>query len=423
MKVLIVSENISMRMGGEASLPFFYFKRMKRLGVDVYAVCHARVRDELRQLLSDEELGRVHFVEDAAIQRFLHRLRHIVPRRVYDLIIGQMIHVSTQRRIRSLCRKQLIQELGIEVILEPAPITPKGVSFMFRMGVPVVIGPMCGGLDFPPAFRHMDSRLTRTAVRLSRIFSRFVHRLIPGKLEAAALIVANPCTAKSLPKGHGAKVYEVVESGVDLSVWEAKSAEGRPECGPVRFVYSGRFVELKGVHFLVAAFTKIAGKLNAELDLVGAGPLESAIKETVAASGVQDKVRFYGWQTREEAAKIVRECDVFVLPSLRECGGTVLLEAMAMGLPIICCNWAGPGRYVDETVGIRVEPASPDAFTQGLADAMLRLGESDQLRQQMGVAGPGRVRSCYFDWDSKTKRVIEILEETRRGYESAHACV
>jgi glycosyltransferase involved in cell wall biosynthesis len=109
-----------------------------------------------------------------------------------------------------------------------------------------------------------------------------------------------------------------------------------------------------------------------------------------------------------------------VLPSLRECGGTVLLEAMAAGVPCIATNWGGPGHYLDDSCGIRVDPASPEAFVAGLTDAMLKLAESPELRRQMGLAARRRVRSTYFDWGAKADRMLEILRATANGGRAEH---
>ncbi|MEM6754841.1 MAG: glycosyltransferase family 1 protein, partial [Cyanobacteria bacterium P01_C01_bin.38] len=62
--------------------------------------------------------------------------------------------------------------------------------------------------------------------------------------------------------------------------------------------------------------------------------------------------------------------------------------------------------------GIWVEPTSVEAFVNGFSEAMIKLADSPQLRRQMGEAGPKRVRTNYFDWDSKVDRVIEIFYET-----------
>lgn len=130
------------------------------------------------------------------------------------------------------------------------------------------------------------------------------------------------------------------------------------------------------------------------------------------ALNLQNSVNFHGWMKREASAKLIAECDVFVMPSLRECGGTALLEAMAMGLPIVTTKWAGPANYVDSTCGILVEPTSREAFINGLVMAMIQLAESAELRLQMRDATMQRITKNYFDWDSKTDRVLEILKET-----------
>jgi glycosyltransferase involved in cell wall biosynthesis len=88
-----------------------------------------------------------------------------------------------------------------------------------------------------------------------------------------------------------------------------------------------------------------------------------------------------------------------------------MLEAMAIGMPVIAANWAGPGDYADETCGIRVDVNSRDEFVKGLTEAMLRLAKSPQLRDQLGEGSKQRVRSNYFDWDAKVDRVVEIFQE------------
>ncbi|HLO46992.1 MAG TPA: glycosyltransferase family 4 protein [Kamptonema sp.] len=410
MRVAIVTGNASMRMGGEASLPFYYFKLMLDRGIDVWMICHDRVREELREAFRDEHFQKIRFVEDTGLQIMIWRLSQGLPGRIRDLIFGQWLHSIAQRQAREVV-KQAIAQQGIQIVFEPAPITPKGLSFMYDLGVPVVIGPLCGGLEFPPAFRYMDSRLSQVTIAAGRFLSAIAHQLVPGKLQAEALIAANKRTAEALPKGYKGKLYYVVESGVDLAIW--KPIE-RSECDrdqPVRFVYSGRFVDWKGVKFLVSAFQQVAQQTNSILELIGDGELRGEIEAQVVALNIKDKVNFHGWMAREDSAAIVRAADVFVMPSLRECGGTALLEAMALGLPVVATNWAGPAEYVDSSCGILVEPSSPEEFANNLAAAMVRLAASPELRAQMGKAGTQRVTQHYFDWESKTDRAIEIFQE------------
>ncbi|NJN87372.1 MAG: glycosyltransferase family 4 protein [Leptolyngbyaceae cyanobacterium SL_7_1] len=115
---------------------------------------------------------------------------------------------------------------------------------------------------------------------------------------------------------------------------------------------------------------------------------------------------------REAIQDWLAGCDVFVMPSLRECGGTAILEAMAIGLPVIATNWAGPANYVSTDCGILVEPTSKASFINGLAEAMIRLAASPELRHNMGKVGIEQVKHRYLDWNSKVDRLLDIFRET-----------
>jgi glycosyltransferase involved in cell wall biosynthesis len=410
MRILIVSDNISIKMGGEASLPFYYFKLFRARGIDVHCLCHARVSSEIEQTLSPEEYARFSFIKDTSYQTAISKFGQNFPPRI-DFIIAQGIYFSTMIRARVVSRRCIAQQ-NIDLIFEPAPITPKGLSFMYGLKVPVVIGPLCGGLEFPPAFAYMDSRVARITFQMARFFSAVCHRIIPGKLQADALVVANQRTEDALPKGTRGKIYHVVESGVDLDIW-AGAAKIDRSCDPViRFVFAGRFVDWKGVKFLVEAFIKIAKKSSVVLELIGDGELRSKLEAQVQQANLQgQQVRFHGWLSRQESSNLIRECHVFVMPSLRECGGTAILEAMALGLPVIVTNWCGPAQYVTPECGFRIDPRSSEGFVSGLAEAMSALAESPDLRRTMGEAGQRRVRTEYFDWESKADRMLEIFGE------------
>ncbi len=412
MRVIIAAENASMRMSGESNLPLFYFKLFRDRSIDVWVVCHARVRDELREMFpNNEEFQKFHFVEDTWFQAFVWKISHWFPYRIQDLIFGQWIHLLTQSSMREVV-KELVKQENIQVVFEPAPISPRGLSFMYGLGVPVVIGPLCGGLEFPPAFRYMDSTVTRLSINLGRTLSEIAHRLVPGKLQAESLIVANDRTAKVLPSGYQGKVYEVVESGVDLSICKPiERVQLSPE-DPIRFIFWGRFVDWKGIQFLVQAFKQVTEQTNAILELIGDGELMDTIKTQVAEMGISDRVNFHGRLSREDSITIIHQCHVFVIPSLRECGGNAILEGMAMGLPIIATNWAGPASYVESNCGILVDPSSIEDFTAGLAAAMIRCAQFPELRHRMGDAGIKRVREHYFDWESKADRILEIFHKT-----------
>ncbi len=413
MRVLMIVENISRKMGGESGKSFYYLQLLQERNIEVITICHERVREEVQQEFrqNPEQLKKIHFIKDTFYQVLLWRMGEIFPYRIKDLVFNQLIHLITQYRARQLVKK-LIAEYNIDLIFEPAPITPKGLSFMYNMGKPVVIGPLSGGLEFPPAFQYMDSRWNHLLINISRRFSELLNQLIPGKIQADALIVANPQTQAALPKGCQGKLYQIIECGVDLKTWEARKIRSPQPSTPVRFIYVGRFVDWKGIEFLIAAFQKVVQHSNAILELVGDGLLQESLQNKAKLLGIQDQIKFHGWQPRNKIIQYLSESDVFVMPSLREAGGNSILEAMAIGLPVIVADWAGPSQIIDSSCGIRVAPSSPERYTEGLAEAMINLANSPQRRAQMGASAQQRVHKHYFDWHSKCDRIVEIFSET-----------
>jgi glycosyltransferase involved in cell wall biosynthesis len=410
-RVLIVCETASMRRSGETAVPMYYFTRMLERGVDAQLVCHARSRDELTETFTSDQLRRVTFIEDSPAQAAAWKAFQHVPERVRALILGQAIHLSTQWRARQLAMDKA-RAKEIDVVLEPTPITPKGISCMFGLGVPVVVGPLCGGMEFPPAFRYMDPRWARYTVQAARGASNVAHRVLPGKLDADAIIVGNPRTERALPDGCKGKVYTVIESGVDLRLFQNVERPPRDPDAPVRFVYVARFVDWKGIEFVIDAFPRVVAQAPAHLDLVGDGELFQPLRARASQLGLDAHVTFHGRLPLEQTHAVTRGADVTLAPGLRECGGLAILEAMALGMPIVAVNWGGPGDYIDETCGIRVDPGSRQGFVDGLSEAMVRLANDDALRRRLGEGAVQRVRTNYFDWDSKTDRVLEILTET-----------
>ena len=103
-----------------------------------------------------------------------------------------------------------------------------------------------------------------------------------------------------------------------------------------------------------------------------------------------------------------------MLPSLYECGGAVVLEAMAAGLPVVATAWGGPADYLDDSCGILINPSSPDAFVADLAGAMVKLAKDPALRLCLGRAGRARVERL-FDWERKVDRMLEIYASVARA--------
>jgi glycosyltransferase involved in cell wall biosynthesis len=234
---------------------------------------------------------------------------------------------------------------------------------------------------------------------------------LPGKIKAETVLVANDRTQQARTACVQGKIIELVENGVDFSVWRSDSSLSKAAAGQVHFIFLGRLIDLKAVDLLLEAFAAVVAQTDAVLEIIGDGDLRGELEAQTARLGIDSSVVFSGWLSQEQCAIKLQQADALVLPSLREGGGAVVLEAMAVGLPVIATNWGGPADYLNSSCGILVEPASKEGFVKGLTDAMLKLTQSPELRQSMGCAGRERVRQ-HFDWERKVDRILEIYQQT-----------
>ena len=415
-RVLIVAEHASAKFGGEAVLPLHFFRFLRQRGVEAWLLVHGRTQSELAELLPHEQ-GRITYIPDTAMHRLLWRMGKPLPDRVAYFTVGWLMRLLTQLVQRRLAR-QLVRDHRIDVVHQPIPVSPKEPSLMFGLGAPVVIGPMNGGMDYPPGFSQSQGLLTRSVLGMGRAMAAALNLVMPGKALASLLLVANERTRRALPATATKRVAMLVENGVDFNTWRPADTAAQPPHrtpeAPTRFVFMGRLVDWKAVNLLIEAFHQAAAQKPMSLTILGDGQEGAALRAQAQALGilsaeidVPGHIHFTGWQTQPECARKLAHSDALVLPSLMECGGAVVLEAMALGKAVIATDWGGPADYLDARCGILVPAQNSTQFVKALADAMLKLASEPDVCQQMGRQGQEKVRA-EFDWQRKVDRILEL---------------
>uniref|UniRef100_E6QMH1 Glycosyl transferase family 1 domain-containing protein n=1 Tax=mine drainage metagenome TaxID=410659 RepID=E6QMH1_9ZZZZ len=400
--VCIVAENASYRFGGEAVLPLHYFARLRARGIDAWLVTHARTRVELDQVFPDDR-ERIVYIEDSWFYRLVYRSSRLLPRRIALATVNLAGLLLSQWQQRRQVLK-LIRKYGVNVVHQPTPVSPRLPSLMRRLGAPVLIGPMNGGMDYPPTFRNVESHWTRWGVALARSASNLVNQLLRGKPEARLLMVANERTRSALPRGLSGEVIRLSENGVDLNIWQPRENTAHPQSESWEFVFVGRLIDLKGLDIAIEA---LSGIPDARMCVIGDGPMRDTWQQLALSLGLSDRINFHGWASQAECAVVLRSAVAMVLPSYCECGGAVVLEAMAVGIPVIAVNWGGPADYLDSSCGILIEPENRAAMVRGFREAMGRLLASIELQTRLGATARARVVEQY-DWERKLDAMIAL---------------
>jgi glycogen synthase len=193
----------------------------------------------------------------------------------------------------------------------------------------------------------------------------------------------------------------VIPSGVDLRRFAHPLPDPTPDLPRPRVLFVGRLAAQKGVSTLLEAVPLL--RARAPVVLVGDGPQRPALERQAGRLG-PDRVRFQGFVPHAEVPAWLAAADVLVLPSVYEELGSVLLEAMAAGLPVVASAVGGiPDALGD--AGLLVPPRDPSA----LAAAVDKVLEDPALAAELGHAG--RRRAAAFSWDTLAGRVLEVYRE------------
>ena len=206
--------------------------------------------------------------------------------------------------------------------------------------------------------------------------------------------------------------FSEVHSGINLEGFSNLSVEpgamkkrlGIPK-GNIVVGTTGRLTHVKGHGYLIEAAGKILDvRLDTTFVFLGDGELLNELKDMVTKLDIEENVKFLGW--RDDVAEVMSVFDVFVLPSLNEGMGRVLVEAMALGKPIVASDVGGiPDLVVNGENGFLV----PVGDVGALADAINRLIQKPGMRKKMGRCG--KKIAVDYSADAMVQKIDRLYRE------------
>jgi glycosyltransferase involved in cell wall biosynthesis len=223
----------------------------------------------------------------------------------------------------------------------------------------------------------------------ARALKRLAYRWLYPR--AAAVVAASHGVRSDLEMHFGipGSLIEVVENPCDLDHvrWLARQppADALPAGEPL-IVAAGRLEPQKGFPGLLEAFARVASRMPGRLVILGDGPQREALCHQAAVLGIGDRVILPGFVSNPFA--VIARARVFVLSSLWEGSPTVIVEALACGVPVVSTDCpSGPRTLLEEgRCGLLVAPGDPAA----LAEAIERVLQDSSLGTRLVAAGTAR---------------------------------
>ncbi len=296
-----------------------------------------------------------------------------------------------------------------DVVHRITPLSPTASSRFAprcaRAGVPFVLGPLNGGVPWP---REFDAARRQEREWLSYV--RGAYKALPGRgrtLRAASAVLAGSRhTASEFPARHRDKVVWLPENAIDPARFHRQA---RPEPGPLRACFVGRLVPYKGCDMVIEAAAPLLRDGRMHLDVIGDGPVMADLREQASREGVADAITFHGWLAHEQVQDVMAGCGLLAFPSIREFGGGVVLEAMALGLAPLIVDYAGPAELVTSTTAYTVPLGPRPDIVQALRSRLEALARDPDGLAATGAAARARVMA-HFTWAAKARQVAEVYD-------------
>lgn len=295
-------------------------------------------------------------------------------------------------------------------------IFPKAVRFAYEMQRKRVTHVHAHFCNHPAVAAFIVRRLTGIPYSFTAHGSdlHVERRMLAAKVKEAAFAVTVSAFNKQVMLESCGQLAEtkihVIHCGIDPEIFVPGQRQRND--GVLRLICVASFEEVKGHTYLIAAIEQLVARgMALQCDLIGDGPQRQRIAVQIEETDLQSRVLIHGPKPRHEVVRMLRTADIKVLPSVPTVSGkregipVVLMEAMAMALPVISSRLSGiPELVTDGETGILVAPRDVTA----LAGAIERLAHDPALRRRMGCAGREKVLR-EFNLKKNTARLRELI--------------
>jgi glycosyltransferase involved in cell wall biosynthesis len=404
MKILIVGHACSPGLGSEPAGTWNWAWQMSRTH-QVWVIAHPEYKDRVDSFLASQPNDRLQFVWVVPKSRFDYWTPGIDQEK--GIRLHYWLWMKTAYEQAALLYKQVHFDLVHHVSWSTIAIPPP----FWKLPVPAVWGPIGGGQSFPRTFiSHLRYNRTKEFLRsLNLLLLPFSPTLRRSLANASVVLATNHETKDLLERAGASRVGLFLDCGVDGALVSPSPKTVREK---LTLLWAGRLEPQKGLAIALRAIAACKFR-EIHLSVAGSGIEQAEMEELARSLGVADQVEFLGRVPHATMKALFQNSDALVFTSLRDSFGSVVLEAMANGLPVIALNHQGIRAFVPDDAAIKVPVISPEQVISGLADAFDFLGSNPQLKPAMSSAALAFAESQT--WQRRAEKMNELYVETVNG--------
>jgi glycosyltransferase involved in cell wall biosynthesis len=351
--------------------------------------------------------------EHPELQGHLHVIG--IPRERYGEKIWSHFYYLSYRKWQKLAYQkalELSESIQFDLVHQLNMIGYREPGFLWQLPVPFIWGPIGGHAQMPWAY--LPSLGFKGAIHyglrnvLNAIQMRWMPRVKKAMNAASVLLAATVDDQHAIKKYHGLDSILIGEIGSDTEKALQKKIQ-RKQDGKLRIVWCGVFLARKGLPLGLKALKKASKYADFEFHIIGGGKCEQEWKELAEKLQIDHFCYWHGNVEHKTVFEILESCDVFLCTSLQDATSTVIIEAIEIGLPIICHDMCGFGTCVDESSGIKIPPQSPAVSIDGFAHAIRDLEQNPEKLSKLKSGT--KKRALELSWDSKVQLMLELIDK------------
>lgn len=309
--------------------------------------------------------------------------------------------------VKEICKKE-----NIDIIHQITPVEFRSIGDFYKIeNTHFVCGPLGGGETIPEGLKYYAKG--NVLIEYIRYLLNVVYRMIyknNNKLRNCDyLLFANEETKEFLKNSFDiARCSIISDTGISKSDIEQQSRECYKK-GKITFLVAGRLIYRKGHEFLFDVFTQLPKNIDYQCRIVGNGPKEAYLKQLVKKYHLEDKVIFTGRISFEEMAAEYKNANVFIMPSIRETTGSVILEAMTKGLPVITINKFGGKVLLDNETAWLLNGETKEEFIESMKQAIMSC--CSEPSEIFCKGENARQKSIQHTWGKKVEFYNSVYKE------------
>jgi glycosyltransferase involved in cell wall biosynthesis len=341
----------------------------------------------------------IRFVEPPLLSFLFQRESSLCRRTVY--YIG---YAAWQRAVLKVAQ-QLHRERPFDLIHQLNMTGYREPGYLWKINAPFVWGPVGGAANFPPKYFGSLNKLDAFFYRLRNFMNqRQMHK--PRCLAAAAraqhMWAIGPEDVELVQGLWHHQVERLLETGATArDIAAVRTYDGKR---PLRIVWSGRHQGRKALPILLHAMTQLESKYPVELTVLGDG-VETKNWRAIADSLKLTNIKWTGNISQAAALAEVSRSDVLAFTSVLEGTPHAVVEALSLGVPVICHRACGMGSAVTPQSGILIEMEDPAKSIAAFAAALRKL--SSQPIQVALLSRGALDRAAELSWDRLVEKIVE----------------